>query len=98
MGNDYQEDYDLIKKHNEELVRKLRESLVRETKIKEELYRALERAKVAEDGEEMLCSQLGELEAESVDQARDFQARMIALMDQLSQAQKLLQGHSITMH
>nr|BAM64848.1 hypothetical protein [Beta vulgaris] len=93
-SSDYQENYDL-KKCNEELERKLRESQVREKKIREELYRALERVRVAEEGEEMLCSQLGELEAEAVDQARDFRARMLALMEELSKAQKLLQVHSI---
>ena len=97
MATNYEENYDL-KKRNEELERNLRESLVREKKTKEELYKALERVRVAEDGEEMLCSQLGDLEAESVDQARDFQARMLALMDQLSHAQQLLQLHSISMH
>lgn len=68
---------------------------MREEKMKEELRRALERVRVAEEAEEMLCSQLGELEAESLYQARDFHAQISALMDQLSRAQKLLQAHSL---
>lgn len=85
-----------LKKYNEELERELRESLMREEKMKEELRRAMDRVRVAEEAEEMLCSQLGELEAESVDQARYFQAQVSALMEQLSRAQTLLQAHSLS--
>ena len=88
-SNIYNEEND-IKKRNEELEKKLKESIVREKKIREELDRALERVRVAEEGEEMLCSELGQLEAEAAEQARDFRARMLSLIEQLSQAQKKL--------
>ena len=65
-SNIYNEEND-IKKRNEELEKKLKESIVREKKIREELDRALERVRVAEEGEEMLCSELGQLEAEAAD-------------------------------
>lgn len=63
--------------------------------MKAELQKARERLRVAEEAEERLCSQLGELEAEAVDQARTDHARILALMNQLSQAQRLLQASSV---
>lgn len=79
-----------LKKRNEELEKALRESKEREEKMKRELQSAWERLRVAEEAEERLCSQLGELEAESVYQARDYHAQIVSLMDQLSRAQSLL--------
>ncbi|GAB2264981.1 hypothetical protein Dimus_000052 [Dionaea muscipula] len=76
-----------LRKRNEELEKKLKESLSREEKLRRELEKAWERVRVAEEAEERLCSQLGELEAEAVDQARSFQARVLTLMEQLSQPQ-----------
>ncbi|AEE78560.1 response to low sulfur 1 [Arabidopsis thaliana] len=37
-----------------------------------------------EEAEEQLCSQLAELEVESLEQARDYHDRMLFLMDQIS--------------
>ncbi|GMH09093.1 hypothetical protein Nepgr_010933 [Nepenthes gracilis] len=79
-----------LRKKNEELERELRESLLREEKMRRELQRAWERVRVAEEAEERLCSQMGELEAEAVDQARGFQSRVTSLMEQLSQAHSKL--------
>ena len=84
----------VLRKRNEELERELRKSKEREERMKEELRRTWERLRVAEEAEERLCAQLGELEAEAVDYARDYHARVLSLMDQLSQAQKLLQSGS----
>jgi len=95
MAQDHRSQEMDLKKCNEELERKLRESLTREEKTKAELRRALERVRVAEEAEEMLCSQLGDLEAEAVDQARYFHAQISALMEELSQAQTLLQARSL---
>ncbi|KAF2563726.1 hypothetical protein F2Q70_00018739 [Brassica cretica] len=39
---------------------------------------------VAEEAEERLCSQLAELEAESLDEARDYHSRIIFLVNELS--------------
>ncbi|XP_020229099.1 protein RESPONSE TO LOW SULFUR 2 [Cajanus cajan] len=79
-----------LKKRNEELEKELRESKEREEQMKRQLQSAWERLRVAEEAEERLCSQLGELEAEAVYQARDYHARIVSLMDQLSRAQGLL--------
>ncbi|KAJ1387493.1 protein RESPONSE TO LOW SULFUR 2-like [Sesbania bispinosa] len=79
-----------LKKRNEELEKELRESKEREEQMKRQLQSAWERLRVAEEAEERLCSQLGELEAEAVYQARDYHARIVSLMDQLSRAQNLL--------
>ncbi|KAL2339517.1 hypothetical protein Fmac_007457 [Flemingia macrophylla] len=79
-----------LKKRNEELEKALRESKEREEQMKRQLQSAWERLRVAEEAEERLCSQLGDLEAEAVHQARDYHARIVSLMDQLSRAQTLL--------
>ncbi|XP_021725738.1 protein RESPONSE TO LOW SULFUR 3-like [Chenopodium quinoa] len=89
-------DMEVMRKKNAELERELRESLEREEKMKRELQRAWERVRVAEEAEERLCSQLGELEVEAVEQAREYNARIAALMDQLSRAHVLLQSSSIS--
>jgi len=79
-----------LKKRNEELEKELRESKDREEQMKRELHSAWERLRVAEEAEERLCSQLGELEAEAVYHARDYHAQIVSLMEQLSRAQSLL--------
>ncbi|KAH7538361.1 protein RESPONSE TO LOW SULFUR 3 [Ziziphus jujuba] len=83
-----------LRKRNEELESELKKSLEREEKMRAELQKAWHRLRIAEEAEERLCSQLGELEAESVDQARSYHGRIVTLMDQLSQAQQLLQASS----
>lgn len=85
-----------LKKKNEELEKELREIKDREEVMRRELQSAWERLRVAEDAEERLCYQLGELEAEAVHQARDYHARIVALMEQLSQAHNLLKASSIS--
>ncbi|KAL1539820.1 protein RESPONSE TO LOW SULFUR 3-like [Salvia divinorum] len=73
-----------LRRRNEELERELRESLEREERTRAELTRAMERLMLTEEAEERLCSQLGELEAEAVGQAREYRARIMELMEQLS--------------
>ncbi|KAK7301027.1 hypothetical protein RJT34_11882 [Clitoria ternatea] len=82
-----------MRKRNEELEEELRESREREEHVKRQLRVALDRLRVAEDAEERLCSQLGDLEAEALQQAREYHARVFSLMDQLSQAYALLNVH-----
>lgn len=67
----------------------LKRSLEREDRMKEELMTAWGRMRVAEEAEERLCRQLGELEAESVNNARQYMATIMELMEQLSHAHKL---------
>ena len=85
-----------LKKRNEELERELRQSKEREEQMRRELQSAWKRLRVAEEAEERLCSQLGDLEAEAVHQARDYHARIVSLMNQLSQAQNLLKASSMS--
>lgn len=87
---------EVLQKRNDELEKELKISLEREENMKQELQRTWERLRVAEEAEERLCSQLGELEAESVDQARAYRVRLMSLMEQLSTAQKVLQQASIS--
>lgn len=75
----------MLRERNEELERELRNSKEREEQMKTELSKAWERLRVAEEAEERLCNMLAELEAESLHQARDYHARIISLMDRLSQ-------------
>ncbi|XP_057774116.1 protein RESPONSE TO LOW SULFUR 2-like [Salvia miltiorrhiza] len=84
-----------LKRRNEELEKELRDSLEREERMKEELRMTWERVRLAEEGAERLCSQLGELEAEAVDHVRESTAQITLLMDKLSLAHKLLQDASI---
>ncbi|KAJ7965192.1 putative Response to low sulfur protein [Quillaja saponaria] len=85
-----------LKKRNEELETELKRSKEREEQMIQELQNTWQRLRVAEEAEERLCSQLGELEAEAVNEARDYHAHIISLMNQLSQAQNLLKGSSIS--
>ena len=52
--------------------------------MNKEMLQLWRRTQVAEEAEERLCSQLAELEAESLDQARDYHSRIIFLMNELS--------------
>ncbi|KAK9724130.1 hypothetical protein RND81_05G050400 [Saponaria officinalis] len=79
-----------LKKRNEELERELRESKEREDELMRQLSKAWERVRVAEEAEEMLCSQLGDLEVDAVEQARLFHSQISDLTSQLSRAQLLL--------
>ncbi|CAI0413430.1 unnamed protein product [Linum tenue] len=56
--------------------------------MRKELEQAWRRMRVAEEAEERLCSQLGELEAEAVNQARAYHARILSLMDQVLHLQQ----------
>ncbi|XP_056159553.1 protein RESPONSE TO LOW SULFUR 3-like [Syzygium oleosum] len=89
------EEQEKLRRRNAELERELRESREREEAAREELRRTSERLRVVEEAEERLCTQLGELEAEAVLQARAYHAHILSLADQLAQAQKFLQVDSV---
>ncbi|XWS38084.1 hypothetical protein CRYUN_Cryun19dG0100500 [Craigia yunnanensis] len=82
-----------LRKRNRELEKELKESREREEQMRKELQKIWERFSVAEEAEERLCSQLGDLEAESVNQARAYNAHIVSLMDQLSKANVLVKNH-----
>lgn len=88
------ENQDVLKKRNEELEKELKNSLEREERMNQELQKTFERLRVAEEAEERLCIQLGELEAEAVDHVRGYMAQILTLSEKLSLAQKLLQDHA----
>ncbi|XP_043718132.1 uncharacterized protein LOC122666087 [Telopea speciosissima] len=81
-----------LRERNEELERELKKSLEREGEMREELQRTSQRLKAIEEAEERLC----EIEAEALDQARAYHIQNRSLMDQLSQAHKLLQATNHT--
>ncbi|KAK4489773.1 hypothetical protein RD792_000410 [Penstemon davidsonii] len=88
------EDAVSLRRRNEELERELKNSLEREERMKEDLMKLWRRLRVAEEAEERLCCQLGELEAEAVDQAREYRGRVMKLMEQLNDAQRINQESS----
>ncbi|CAH8268027.1 unnamed protein product [Arabidopsis lyrata] len=71
------EEMEDLRRRNIELSREVEE-------MKTEMIKLWQRTVVAEEAEERLCSQLAELEVESLDQARDYHDRMLFLMDQIS--------------
>ncbi|KAG4963820.1 hypothetical protein AAZX31_14G173400 [Glycine max] len=87
-----------LKKRNEELEEELSQSKEREEHVRRQLRAALDRLTVAEEAEERLCAQLGDLEAEALQQAREYHARIVSLVDQLSQAHSLLLNTPIPLH
>ncbi|KAL5719323.1 hypothetical protein ACHQM5_012118 [Ranunculus cassubicifolius] len=93
--NNNSEDESSLKQRNEELQRELKSSLEREERMREELMSTTQRLAIVEEAEERLCSQLGDLEAEAVDEARFYQTQIRSLMQKLSQAQNLLQSSNL---
>jgi len=83
-------EFDDLRRKNEELESKLREREDREEKLRKELERTRERLRLVEEAEEMLCSQLGDFEAEAVTQARAFHRRIKDLTEQLNEAQRII--------
>lgn len=81
-----------IKRRNAELERAVAEAAAREERLRRELEAALRRLAVAEEAEERLCVQLGELEAEAVAQAIEYQERVRALSDRLTFADGVLRS------
>lgn len=71
------EEVEELRRRNGELEREMEE-------MKKEMVQLWRRTVVAEEAEERLCSQLAELEVESLDQARDYHSRIVFLMDQIS--------------
>ncbi|VVB17750.1 unnamed protein product [Arabis nemorensis] len=71
------EEVEELRRRNRELEREVEE-------MRTEMVKLWRRTVVAEEAEERLCSQLAELEVESLDQAREYQSRVLFLMDQIS--------------
>uniref|UniRef100_M4DN87 Uncharacterized protein n=2 Tax=Brassica campestris TaxID=3711 RepID=M4DN87_BRACM len=73
----------------EELRRRSRELEREVEEMKTAMLELWRRTVMAEEAEERLCSQLAELEVESLDQARDYHDRVVFLMDQISRLSSL---------
>ncbi|XP_051138146.1 protein RESPONSE TO LOW SULFUR 2-like [Andrographis paniculata] len=84
-----------LRRRNEELEKELKKREEQEERMREELEKAWRRVRVAEEAEERLCCQLGELEAEAVHQAREYRSRILQLMEQLSAFQSMSSFSSI---
>lgn len=88
MGVDAELDY--LRRRNAELEREASERREREGALMEDLERTRERLRLAEEAEERLCVQLGELEAEAVEQIHMHRRHIKALSDQLELVKKVL--------
>ncbi|GLJ07150.1 hypothetical protein SUGI_0059710 [Cryptomeria japonica] len=75
---------------NMKLQRQVEESQRYEAELMADLEKVRMRLLMTEEAEERLCSQLGDLEAESVLQAQDYNHHINSLKQQLSQMQHLL--------
>ncbi|KAG8092232.1 hypothetical protein GUJ93_ZPchr0012g20921 [Zizania palustris] len=71
-------------RRNAELEKAAAEAAAREERLRQELEAALARLAVAEEAEERLCVQLGELEAEAVTQAVEYQQHVRELSERLA--------------
>ncbi|XP_078445755.1 protein RESPONSE TO LOW SULFUR 4-like [Wolffia australiana] len=76
-------------KRNDELKRALDRSRRREEEALRELDRARERLRQAEEAEERLCSEVGDLEAEAFHRARAFLVQIRSLTEQISSFRQL---------
>ncbi|CAD6205536.1 unnamed protein product [Miscanthus lutarioriparius] len=84
-----------MKRRNAELERAVAEAAAREERLRRELEAALARLAVAEEAEERLCVQLGELEAEAVTEAIEYQERVRALSERLAFVDGVLRSSGI---
>ncbi|KAG0447641.1 hypothetical protein HPP92_028232 [Vanilla planifolia] len=63
---------------------------LRNRELERELDRARGRLRAVEEAEERLCAQLGELEAEAMEQAMEYNRRIRALSERLAEAQRII--------
>jgi len=77
----------LINKH---LLQQLEESRRQEAELRSELEEFRIRLLTVREAEERLCTQLGEFEAESVEQAQAYNQEIISLTHRLNHAEHLL--------
>jgi len=75
---------------NERLLQQLEESRRQEAEMRAELEETRIRFLTVREAEERLCTQLGEFEAESVEQAQAYNQEIISLTQRLNHAEHLL--------
>ena len=88
MGVEAELDY--LRRRNAELEREVCERREREGALMVDLERTRERLRFTEEAEERLCMQLGELEAEALEQVHMYQRHIKALSNQLELVKKVL--------
>ncbi|KAF0928809.1 hypothetical protein E2562_010678 [Oryza meyeriana var. granulata] len=81
-----------VVRRNAELEKAAAEAAAREERLRRELEAALSRLAVAEEAEERLCVQLGELEAEAVAEAVEYQQRVRELSERLAFMDRVLRS------
>ncbi|PKU74656.1 protein RESPONSE TO LOW SULFUR 3-like [Dendrobium catenatum] len=81
-----------LQRRNLELEREVRERRESEEELRLELERTKERLMAVEEAEERLCTQLGELEAEAIEQAREYNRRIRTLSDHLAKALRRIEA------
>jgi len=75
---------------NKRLVQQLEESRRQQAEMWAELEETRIRFLTVREAEERLCTQLGEFEAESVEQARAYNQEIVSLTQRLKHAERLL--------
>ncbi|KAJ3690611.1 hypothetical protein LUZ61_019775 [Rhynchospora tenuis] len=87
---------DYLRRRNVELEKELSENKERECALMADLERTNKRLSLAEEAEERLCVQLGELEAEAIEQVHMYRHHIKALSEQLELAKKVLMRSGLT--
>lgn len=75
---------------NKRLLQQLEESRRQQAEMRAELEETRVRLLTVREAEERLCSQLGEFEAESVEQARAYNQEILSLTQRLKHAEHLI--------
>eukprot|EP01018_Ginkgo_biloba_P026314 Gb_18061 [translate_table: standard] len=81
---------DQLKSHNWQLEQQLKESQRRQKELRAQLEEMGIRLSTVEEAEERLCSQLGDLEAEAVEEAQSYNREFNSLQQRLRETENLL--------
>lgn len=79
-----------LRKRNKELEKEVKEGRERNDLLQQQLTHAKARLRVAEEAEERLSVEIGELEADALEYARAYESYIEQLLDQLASAQKIM--------
>ncbi|GLJ07139.1 hypothetical protein SUGI_0059560 [Cryptomeria japonica] len=90
LNKSKEREVEVLRSKNVQLKQVAEESQKHQAHLQAELEKMRMRLLKTEEAEESLCSQLGELEADSVLQARNYNHQITSLKHQLAQMQALL--------
>eukprot|EP01018_Ginkgo_biloba_P026359 Gb_25232 [translate_table: standard] len=79
-----------VRARNMQLEQQLKESQRHENELRAQLEEMRIRLSTVEEAEERLCSQLGDLEAEAVEQAQSYSREINSLKQRLTEMENLL--------